>query len=55
MLLEDFNLCCPLKSKFVSYRDFEKPWNDHTIKILIKKRQLHLKLRKLGHLNPGEN
>ena len=53
-LLEDFNLCCPLKSKFVSYKDHEKPWINHTIKILIKKRQLYLKLYKLGHMNTGE-
>ena len=44
----------PLKSKFASYEDLEKPWIDHTIKVLIKKIQLCLKLRKLGHLNAGE-
>ena len=38
----------------MSYEDFEKPWIDHTIKILIKKRQLYLKLRELGHLKTRE-
>lgn len=54
-LLSDYNLCCPLKTKYISYKDNIKPWIDNSIKTKMKKRQLYFRLYKLNLITKREH
>ena len=47
-LLNDYNSCCTLKNKYISYKYNMKPWIDDSIQAKIKKRQLYFSLYKLN-------
>ena len=46
-----YKLCCPLKSKTISYKHKLKPWISHEIKQNIKKRHKLSLLNKLNRIN----
>ena len=50
-LNDDFNECCPIKCKQISYKDQTKPWITPAIKHNIKKREIMCRLFKLNHIS----
>ena len=39
ILLKEFNECCPIKSRYIKPREKKKPWINHEIRLLIKRRE----------------
>ena len=48
------NLHCPIKSRYISYKDDIKPWIDHETKEKIKKRQNNFLLYRRGLMSREE-
>ena len=50
-IFEVYDRTCPIKTKHLSFKDHEKPWIDHRIKIFMKKRQNMFNLYKLNRIS----
>ena len=51
VILENFNNCCPIKTKFLSPKDILKPWINSSIKRDMKLREYYFKLFKLKRIS----
>ena len=50
IIITQYNLCCPIKTKIIKKKDRDKPWISNSLKNLIKKRQRYFYLLKQGKL-----
>ena len=53
-ILKFYNLHCPIRSKTVSYKDFEKPWITTDIKQKMRLRQSYFKLFRRNLMSKSE-
>ena len=53
IIMYHFNECCPIINKQVSFKDYSKPWIDHSLKSDIKRRHNMLLLKRSGKLTPA--
>ena len=51
VIINQYNLCCPIKTKTIKKKDRDKPWICNSLKNLIKKRQRYFYLFKQGKLS----
>ena len=51
IILSNFNICCPIKTKKITAKDKLKPWVSGPLKILIKKKQIYYQLYKRELIN----
>jgi len=51
ILMDYYNLFCPIKSRTISYKDITKPWIDREVKREIRRRENYYKLFKSGRLS----